>query len=216
MLLQRCSSLPKAGSSRSRFRGEDELLGSVRIGALGLMEMTGASAIQSLFLNLYFLCSMPLHSKMQAIHLNRRFYTLHLLSLRFPFCHRVLHLLFNLLTPSSPEVPVAKLLFTSLDTNCKKSEVYKLQSYQFYPGSPNRLPHITKLRFFRFFLYLIPNSIPVPVATSNYSLLVDHQKSKVLKGLLHGTYTDTCSKWWVTFRSSAIGSCINRGVCYHV
>ncbi|RWW38263.1 hypothetical protein BHE74_00056519 [Ensete ventricosum] len=41
--------------------GEDELLGSVCIGALGLMEMTGASAIQSLFLNLHFLCRMPLH-----------------------------------------------------------------------------------------------------------------------------------------------------------
>ncbi|XP_064973791.1 uncharacterized protein LOC103973505 isoform X4 [Musa acuminata AAA Group] len=136
MLLQRCSSLLKAGSSRSRFRGEDELLGSVCIGALGLMETAGASTIQSLFLNLHFLCRMPLHSKMQAIHLNRGFYMLHLLSLRFPFCHRVLHLLVNLLTPSSPEVPVAKLLFTSLDTNCKKSEVYKLQSYQFYPGSP--------------------------------------------------------------------------------
>nr|XP_018676983.1 PREDICTED: uncharacterized protein LOC103973505 isoform X2 [Musa acuminata subsp. malaccensis] len=133
--------------------GEDELLGSVCIGASGLMEMAGASTIQSLFLNLHFLCRMPLHSKMQAIHLNRGFYMLHLLSLRFPFCHRVLHLLVNLLqtfdcslypspeplhcrTPSSPEVPVAKLLFTSLDTNCKKSEVYKLQSYQFYPGSP--------------------------------------------------------------------------------
>uniref|UniRef100_A0A804JWI3 Uncharacterized protein n=1 Tax=Musa acuminata subsp. malaccensis TaxID=214687 RepID=A0A804JWI3_MUSAM len=136
MVLQRCSSLLKAGSSRSRFRGEDELLGSVCIGASGLMEMAGASTIQSLFLNLHFLCRMPLHSKMQAIHLNRGFYMLHLLSLRFPFCHRVLHLLVNLLTPSSPEVPVAKLLFTSLDTNCKKSEVYKLQSYQFYPGSP--------------------------------------------------------------------------------
>lgn len=78
-------------------RGEDELLGSVCIGASGLMEMTGASTIQSLFLNLHFLCRMPLHSKMQAIHLNRGFYMLHLLSLRFPFCHRVLHLLVNLL-----------------------------------------------------------------------------------------------------------------------
>ncbi|THU60247.1 hypothetical protein C4D60_Mb07t10630 [Musa balbisiana] len=79
------------------FQGEDELLGSVCIGASGLMEMTGASTIQSLFLNLHFLCRMPLHSKMQAIHLNRGFYMLHLLSLRFPFCHRVLNLLVNLL-----------------------------------------------------------------------------------------------------------------------
>ncbi|CAL9071249.1 unnamed protein product [Musa textilis] len=43
---------------------------------------------------------------------------------------------FHLTTPSSPEVPFAKLLTSSIDANCKKSEAYEFQSYQFYPGSP--------------------------------------------------------------------------------
>lgn len=38
-------------------------------------------------------------------------------------------------TPSSPEVPFAKLL-TSVDSNSKKSDPYELNSYQLYPGSP--------------------------------------------------------------------------------
>ncbi|RWW20636.1 hypothetical protein BHE74_00003999 [Ensete ventricosum] len=43
---------------------------------------------------------------------------------------------FHLTTPSSPEVPFAKLLTSSINANCKKSEAYEFQSYQFYPGSP--------------------------------------------------------------------------------
>lgn len=42
----------------------------------------------------------------------------------------------HLTTPSSPEVPFARLLTSSLNSNCKRSEAYEFQSYQFYPGSP--------------------------------------------------------------------------------
>ncbi|WOL05410.1 hypothetical protein Cni_G14138 [Canna indica] len=42
---------------------------------------------------------------------------------------------FHPTTPSSPEVPFAKLL-TSLDANCTKREAYEFPSYQLYPGSP--------------------------------------------------------------------------------
>lgn len=41
----------------------------------------------------------------------------------------------QLTTPSSPEVPFARLL-SSYDSNCKKGEAYEFQTYQFYPGSP--------------------------------------------------------------------------------
>ncbi|XP_042425359.1 uncharacterized protein LOC122012783 [Zingiber officinale] len=42
----------------------------------------------------------------------------------------------HLTTPSSPEVPFAKLLTSSFDANCKKAEAYEFPSYQLYPGSP--------------------------------------------------------------------------------
>lgn len=42
----------------------------------------------------------------------------------------------HLTTPSSPEVPYAKLLTSSFDANCKKSEAYEFPSDQLYPGSP--------------------------------------------------------------------------------
>ncbi|CAL9119637.1 unnamed protein product [Musa acuminata var. zebrina] len=42
----------------------------------------------------------------------------------------------HLTTPSSPEVPFAKLLTSSLDANCKKSEAYEFPYYQLHPGSP--------------------------------------------------------------------------------
>uniref|UniRef100_A0A1D1XCF1 Uncharacterized protein At1g76660 n=1 Tax=Anthurium amnicola TaxID=1678845 RepID=A0A1D1XCF1_9ARAE len=42
----------------------------------------------------------------------------------------------QLTTPSSPEVPFARLLTSSLDPNNKKCEVYEFQSYLLYPGSP--------------------------------------------------------------------------------
>ncbi|KAJ6852000.1 hydroxyproline-rich glycoprotein family protein isoform X1 [Iris pallida] len=41
----------------------------------------------------------------------------------------------QLTTPSSPEVPFARLL-SSFDSNCKKREAYEFPSYQLYPGSP--------------------------------------------------------------------------------
>lgn len=41
----------------------------------------------------------------------------------------------QLTTPSSPEVPFARLL-SSFDSNCKKNEAYEFQTYQLYPGSP--------------------------------------------------------------------------------
>lgn len=39
-------------------------------------------------------------------------------------------------TPSSPEVPFAKLLSSSFDSNSKRSEAYDFHPYQFHPGSP--------------------------------------------------------------------------------
>ncbi|XP_074581118.1 uncharacterized protein LOC141837641 [Curcuma longa] len=42
----------------------------------------------------------------------------------------------HLTTPSSPEVPFAKLLTSSFDANCKKTEAYEFPTYQLYPGSP--------------------------------------------------------------------------------
>lgn len=43
----------------------------------------------------------------------------------------------HLTTPSSPEVPFAQLLMSSLDSNLKKGEGFGFQSYQLYhPGSP--------------------------------------------------------------------------------
>ncbi|XP_019710831.1 uncharacterized protein [Elaeis guineensis] len=42
----------------------------------------------------------------------------------------------HLTNPSSPEVPFARLLTSSLNSNCKQSEASAFQSYQFYPGSP--------------------------------------------------------------------------------
>ncbi|KAM0942031.1 hypothetical protein DsansV1_C15g0133921 [Dioscorea sansibarensis] len=42
----------------------------------------------------------------------------------------------HLTTPSSPEVPFARLLASSLNANCGKGEVWEFNSYQLYPGSP--------------------------------------------------------------------------------
>ncbi|KAJ0966638.1 hypothetical protein J5N97_023555 [Dioscorea zingiberensis] len=42
----------------------------------------------------------------------------------------------HLTTPSSPEVPFARLLTSSLNANCSKGEAYEFNSYQLYPGSP--------------------------------------------------------------------------------
>ncbi|KAL0913709.1 hypothetical protein M5K25_017188 [Dendrobium thyrsiflorum] len=96
-------------------------------------------------------------------------------------------------TPSSPEVPFAKLL-TSVDSKSKKCDSYELNSYQLYPGSP--VGHLispssvcsgTSSPFpDREFHSFQTASFPIPMGRPDFHELVTRHSSRNNRSLFNG------------------------------